>query len=144
MSMPTLCRPLETGCIKAIIAFKHDKTDNELRCHDAVQQLQSRMSCISTADSQRVIPYSASTTKGIISKKNYHCSVSFYLSMNLAEHTAANLALFESGALYLITFSRHIVRLAENLKNDTVILFPRCSQNSGGFRQFSMTVTPTY
>ena len=41
------------------------------------------------------------------------------LSMNLAEHTAANLALFESGALYLITFSRHIVRLAENLKNDT-------------------------
>jgi len=66
------------------------------------------------------------------------------LSMNLAEHTAANLALFESGALYLITFSRHIVRLAENLKNDTVILFPRCSQNSGGFRQFSMTVTPTY
>jgi len=39
--------------------------------------------------------------------------------MNLVEHTPASLTLLESGALYLMTFSKHIVRLIENLKNDT-------------------------
>jgi len=52
--------------------FKHDKIDTELRCQDAVQQLQSRLV---SAESQRVIPCSASTTKGIISENTYHCSM---------------------------------------------------------------------
>jgi len=88
--------------------FKHDKID-ELRCHfqDAVQQLQSLHQ---PAESQRVIPCSASTTKGIISE-NTITTVS--LSMNLVEHTPASLTLLESGALYLMTFSSHIAHLAE-------------------------------
>ena len=69
-----------------------------------------------SAESQRVIPCSASTTKGIISENTI---TAVCLSMNLVEHTPASLTLLESGALYLMTFSRHIVRLAENLKNDT-------------------------
>jgi len=69
-----------------------------------------------SAESQRVILCSASTTKGIISENTI---TAVCLSMNLVEHTPASLTLLESGALYLMTFSRHIVRLAENLKNDT-------------------------
>jgi len=66
-----------------------------------------------SAESQRVIPCSASTTKGIISE-NTITAVCLYLSMNLVEHTPASLTLLESGALYLMTFSRHSVRLVEN------------------------------
>ena len=64
-----------------------------------------------SAESQRVIPCSASTTKGIISENTI---TAVCLSMNLVEHTPTSLTLLESGALYLMTFSRHIVRLVEN------------------------------
>jgi len=71
---------------------------------------------IVSAESQRVIHCSAFTTKAIISENTI---TAVCLSMNLVEHTPASLTLLESGALYLMTSSRYIVRLAENLKNDT-------------------------
>ena len=70
-----------------------------------------------SAESQRVIPCSASTTKGIISE-NTITTVCLSMKLVFVEHTPASLTLLESGALYLMTFSRHIVRFAENLKND--------------------------